>query len=527
MDRFNEKLKLIFVPFLIIAFSIIGGYTFLNWLLFIKLHAFSLKEDIINFWIPFVLPWIPILIWLRPRINLLNLKRKKGNLPGLYIFISGFAIAIPTIISQSYLETASGTLSQLNNISQIEKQPASKYYTLNEFYMDKSNIGVKSVFDISGKSSEYFNMNLFVALPILTSPKDTFNSTCIAWYGVKYHQQISNRLDQKEKEERYQKFATESQSDFDKKDVNQFIYFDRIGTTDDHEGYISAIKNNKKYSSNSTVVLVPVNEPFESRNGNKFGWIFGAFAIGSIVWLIMVIIPKLDETALEKFGNGTVEKSVGAKEALSFFLPKEGFFITPIIIDLNIMIFIIMAFSGLGFISFKAVDLLSWGANYKPFTTNGEWWRLLTNTFLHGGIMHLLANMYALLFVGIFLEPRLGKTKFAITYLTTGILASIASLLWHDATVSIGASGAIFGLYGVFLALLLTRVYPKEFSKPFLLSTLIFVGFNLLMGLSGGIDNAAHVGGLISGFIIGLILYPGLKRHSEYEQFVEQTRSKN
>ena len=180
--------------------------------------------------------------------------------------------------------------------------------------------------------------------------------------------------------------------------------------------------------------------------------------------------------------------------------------------DLNIMIFILMVFAGLGFMSFKAVDLLGWGANFKPLTTNGEWWRLLTNIFLHGGLMHLLANMYGLLFVGIFLEPRLGKIKYAAVYLATGVLASIASLWWHDATVSVGASGAIFGLYGVFLALLLTKVYPKEFNKAFLASTLIFIGYNLLMGLTGGIDNAAHIGGLISGFLIGLVLIPQLKQ---------------
>ena len=175
-----------------------------------------------------------------------------------------------------------------------------------------------------------------------------------------------------------------------------------------------------------------------------------------------------------------------------------------------------MVIAGLGFISFKASDLLRWGANYKPSTTNGEWWRLLTNTFLHGGLMHLLANMYGLLFVGIFLEPRLGKIKYAIVYLTTGIIASAASLWWHDATVSVGASGAIFGLYGLFLALLLTKVYPKDFSKAFLISTLVFVGYNLLMGLTGGIDNAAHLGGLLSGFIIGLLLYPQLRQDADH-----------
>ncbi|WP_449401420.1 rhomboid family intramembrane serine protease [Chryseobacterium wanjuense] len=87
-----------------------------------------------------------------------------------------------------------------------------------------------------------------------------------------------------------------------------------------------------------------------------------------------------------------------------------------------------------------------------------------------------------------------------------GILASLVSLFWHDATVSIGASGAIFGMYGLFMALMVFKIFTPEFSKAFLLSTLVFVGINLLMGLAGGIDNAAHIGGLLSGFILGILM---------------------
>jgi membrane associated rhomboid family serine protease len=99
----------------------------------------------------------------------------------------------------------------------------------------------------------------------------------------------------------------------------------------------------------------------------------------------------------------------------------------------------------------------------------------------------------------------------AAVYLITGIAASLTSLWWHPATVSIGASGAIFGLYGVFLALLTTKFFPPIFKKSFALSIVVFVGGNLLIGLSGGIDNAAHLGGLVSGLIAGYLLYPFLK----------------
>ena len=229
----------------------------------------------------------------------------------------------------------------------------------------------------------------------------------------------------------------------------------------------------------------------------------------------MILIPKFDNEEVARYESGKPANEDELKEFLDFLKPKEGYFITPILIYLNIAVYLIMVFAGLGFISFKGQDLLNWGANFRPLTTNGEWWRLLTSTFLHGGLIHLLANMYGLLFVGIFLEPLLGRTKYLIAYLLTGVLASCASLWWYDSTVSVGASGAIFGLYGIFIALLLTKVFTPEFAKSFLISTSIFVGFNLLMGLTGGIDNAAHIGGLLSGFIIGLIFRMTLKPQDE------------
>lgn len=594
MNKQTEKLRLIYLPFLIIAISIIGGYTFLNWLIIIKLQLFQIKDIIVNFIVPFILPWIPILIWLRPRIKLLSLKTKKGgDLPFLYQLIAAFAITIPTIVAQKYLETATGKLTELPNISQIDKYEATKFYKLKDYYIDKEHISVSKKVEVSGKHNEDLNLRIYIVCPILKSKKatelllfkeydnasplividgkplpgirmpnipkedidsltvlkgeapiqlygerarngvtlvftkrydgnrksyieNTFDSDTVkAWLGVLYKDRISNRSSDEVKEQLFQSFIKRSQSDFDYTDLSKFIYLKRQSYSDDLDEYKKAIDQSALVHSSNTV-LISVNESFESRNGNKFAWIFGSFGIGGLIWLLMVLIPKLEKIENTELKTGKDRKKKSELlEFFSFFIPKDGFFVSCIILDLNILVFLVMVFAGLGFISFQGNDLLEWGANFKPLTTDGEWWRLLTSTFLHGGIMHLAANMYGLLFVGIFLEPRIGKTKFAVIYLVSGILASITSLWWHDATISVGASGAIFGLYGLFLALMLTKVYPKEFSKALLVSTLVFVGFNLLFGLTGGIDNAAHIGGLVSGFVIGLFISPQLKEETE------------
>lgn len=200
------------------------------------------------------------------------------------------------------------------------------------------------------------------------------------------------------------------------------------------------------------------------------------------------------------------------KDFFSIFKPTKGFFITPILLDLNILLFILLIIGGANIISPDSQSLLNWGANYKPLTLGGEWWRLITNCFLHIGVIHLLMNMYALLYIGVLLEPFLGRTRFIIAYLLTGVTASVTSLWWHDLTISAGASGAIFGMYGVFLAMLTTNLIEKTARKAMLTSIGVFVGYNLIFGLQGGIDNAAHIGGLLGGLIIGYAFIPSLKK---------------
>jgi rhomboid protease GluP len=513
----KDKINIIFMPFLLSLIGLTVGYTFLHWLLVLELELFELKEVLTNYMIPIVLTGIVVLFLIRPRLKILNLESDGWrSWRDFYSFMMWVALSIPIVISQEYIAKATGKLTQLNSINEINQTAKSKYYTLKSFYIDKNTNGVHSAFEVSGKRNEDLMMNIYIALPIFEKAEDTSHAEPSAWLGIKYRKTISNHLEQNVKEEKYQAFVNECQLAFDNKNVSEFVYLGRMSHSDDREGFLEAIKANTRFQPNDNV-FEAVNEPFENRNGDKLTWIFASTLIGSFVWLIMVLSPKIDEQHLTRFKAGKPDKVAQQelKSMLELLVPHEGYFITPILMYANICVYLAMVVMGLGFISFKGVDLLNWGANYGPITKEGEWWRLLTSTFLHGGIMHIFANLSGLLIAGLFLEPILGKVKFLTIYLITGILASIASIWWYEATVSVGASGAIFGLYGVFLALILTKVFPPDMAQSYLPFTLIFVGFNLLMGLAGGTDNAAHMGGLLSGFVIGFILYPTIKRQTE------------
>jgi len=195
----------------------------------------------------------------------------------------------------------------------------------------------------------------------------------------------------------------------------------------------------------------------------------------------------------------------------AIFKPRKGFIVTPILIYSNVLIFILMAISGVHIFEPDTESLITWGANYAPVTLNGAWWRLFTSCFLHIGLLHLLFNMYALLYIGFILEPLIGSARFGTTYVLAGVAASTTSLYWNDFVVSAGASGAVFGMYGVFLALLLFKVVSTQVRQQLFTSILLFVGFNLLYGMQDGIDNAAHVGGLLTGLFLGSGLVPLFK----------------
>ncbi len=183
--------------------------------------------------------------------------------------------------------------------------------------------------------------------------------------------------------------------------------------------------------------------------------------------------------------------------------------LTQVLVGANVMIFVAMVLASGPSFDFTGPVMDHFGANFGPYTLTGEWWRLLTYMFLHGGLMHIAFNMWCLWDLGALCESLYGRWTFAAIYLITGIAGGLASVAWNPGVPSVGASGAIFGLAGALLA----SFYLGEFSVPkvaiqgTLRSLLFFVGFNVLFGaIVSGIDNACHVGGLLSGLILGALI---------------------
>jgi len=189
---------------------------------------------------------------------------------------------------------------------------------------------------------------------------------------------------------------------------------------------------------------------------------------------------------------------------------------TLALIAVNVLVFVVMVIRGVSLVSPTAESVLAWGADYGPYTLGGQWWRLFTSMFLHFGIIHLFFNMLVLANIGMFMESLAGRVSYLILYVVAGIGGDAASLVWHPTTVSAGASGAIFGLYGGLLGFLVRHrnAIAPEALKSLRRGALTFVGYNIIFGLAPGIDMAAHLGGLLTGFVLGLFLIPGREQQS-------------
>lgn len=215
---------------------------------------------------------------------------------------------------------------------------------------------------------------------------------------------------------------------------------------------------------------------------------------------------KRDENGLEYFikvtDNINKRNEAKSKEAEKIFKHKKPT-VTCGIIFICILMFILMYIFGNG--SEDNYTLLLFGANLDVLTKGGDYYRLVTSMFLHIGIWHLFVNMYSLYVLGKEVENTLGRRKYLIIYLLSGIAGSILSLAFNHNIICAGASGAIFGIMGAIL-------YFGYYYRAYLGSTIInsilpVIILNLIIGfLDTGIDNAAHIGGLVGGILLTMTL---------------------
>ncbi len=191
--------------------------------------------------------------------------------------------------------------------------------------------------------------------------------------------------------------------------------------------------------------------------------------------------------------------------------PQKFYPATIIICFILLTVFVAMVLNGISIINPSITDLLNWGALFAPFVEKGEWWRLISSSFLHFGIIHLSVNVISLFVLGREFELRYGSFLFLLLYISGIVVSAAGSLYWNLFSVTTGASGAIMAIAGAqMMGLLLVNDFDRK-SRIVAFTHLFFgVLLNVLLGFYiKFIDNYAHISGILWGVSFGLIAFPG------------------
>ena len=306
-DTYKAKISHIVPTFLVIGASSVAGFMLVRWLN-ILFNIIDFKDRIWELYIPMALPWIPIILWLRPRLRILAFKKKgilgfRDNESGRFFFqlIAWITIGLSMAISQAYLTTATGKLVNLKNINEIAFKENVRYYKVSTFTVDTAHASAYTDFHITGKHNQTLNFDSYFVIPIVNkNTKSTSNNKY--WYGIYFHDDVSNHLSDTEKESAFRAFYKSSLKQLSEYDFYNIDHFERVPTSDKKDFYFKAIQNSiKKPADAGYAVLTPIKDTYEKRNGNKLIWIFGSFIIGLVFFLLALLAPIYNRAAREKF----------------------------------------------------------------------------------------------------------------------------------------------------------------------------------------------------------------------------------
>lgn len=302
MEDAHLKFRFIYARFLVILFSFLTIYSFLHWLFVIKLGIIDINENVVIWGPPLLLPIIPLWIWLRKRIRLLNLQSQKENLFANYLLVAHLAVAATTVAFQYYLISAAGELRALKTPEEITLHKPVKYYTIGQFYADKSHARLMRFSHISGKHNKTLHYEIVIAVPLRARDTDTLSNTePPVWVCLRYETSLSNSSTSSYKDAAWESFYEECVRDLDNTNLNSSTYLDRPGNGKKRDQFVQTVGGEHYNGTQSPQVLEPRFDPFAEKSYGYLGWTVLLFIGGAGIWWFMILYKYFDEDALQKF----------------------------------------------------------------------------------------------------------------------------------------------------------------------------------------------------------------------------------
>ena len=418
-------------------------------------------------------------------------------------------IVAPTLFVLSPIQARTGRLVTVTRSWELDHAGPARYVQVQQLCVASHQLTTYPVVRSLPTELHTLGIDVYLLAPVCgATPDAPIAHTFIA---RRYSGELPLPGSDAERQQRITAFVNGAVRQFLQEDPAGYRYLESLPASPERRRFERALTRPGSPAPAEAWLLEPRFTALAQRPGLAWWPTLLAFGAGALAWLLLAAFaPTRTARAIDGDPRSQDASLWPLQSVWALFRPTRHDYGLALLLDINVGVYLAMAAMGVSLFQADSADLLAWGANYGPLLQGLGWVRLLTSQFVHGGLVHLAGNLYGLVFAAAFLAPVLTNARFIAAYGLTGLGGALVSTLVHPGTLSVGASGAVFGLFG----LLITRLVvndPRvaEGRRFILLNVGLFVGFNLLLGqVVPGLDNAAHVGGLVTGLLAGLVIRP-------------------
>lgn len=307
MHTLTLKLSQLYLPYLLFSLALLTSYNLGRWLLDIKLGVIPLTTEMLDLWLPMLLPWLCIPLWLKRRIRLLRGNGWQKDDYFVYYFVINFSIAGVIVVSQFNLVSAPFSLIPLQHVNDAVRHPTEQYFDIKAFSVQRSrcrNTQFTNSTSTRGGTTYYFHSHYICP----------FTQSDNLWYAMLYSRSYDPTFEESPRQLEQQRFYAEATQQFARLDLHQVSYFERLRLSDDLKALQKIIP--ATVAASQPLVLRARHEPFNQRQGRDYRNTLYAFATAAVVVLIMLLVAKIEPAAQLPINNpGKPKPGTAAKKA--------------------------------------------------------------------------------------------------------------------------------------------------------------------------------------------------------------------
>ena len=501
--EFVIKFRHILGPVIILWWSAVLIYGACCWVC-IHFHLNVIKQEIWEVLLPFMLALGVVGIMGR-RLKILPALRVRSwrDFVGMLVGVTSVAMMM---LTQEALSHHLAQVTRLTVPDSLLSCPETTYYQLDTVEIEKTRMGYALENRlISRRAGMDRVFELYVVFP--------FRGQETVWYALSFKDHIHlTLLSGQDEKTQYRRFLQRCEQQVMHYDFGAKHFFKRVAFSEDYDGFRDAVRqemgSGEGESLQRLVFLEPMDRLPQDRSRLNLIWIGGSFLIGLFLTGVSLFFIPLDFTVVRKdgrFRKNQPTKSEFWEVIQEAIWPTRENWPRAILPFMLLLVYIVMVLGGVDVFAPSGQDLLRWGGVQHAALERGEWWRLFTSVFVHGGIMHLLSNEVALCIAIWVCGTLFGPYKPLGVFLISGMGSAWITTCFSK-SILVGASGGIMGLIASVLVIYV--FYPAK-RVPRVGGWLLWMilGGTLLVGMLSGISNLAHVAGLGIGAVLGLLWF--------------------